>query len=141
MPTFGESVLVVEDDENLAYVIALALAAAGFHTETAHDGRAGCLLYSHHPTDWVVTDIKMPKLDGIHMMECIRAINPAVKTVYLSGSLEEYSAALEKEVEQFAVLVMAKPFSRENLVDRLRRTRTAGSPERRNLQQPSRAGK
>ena len=141
MPSCGESVLVVEDDENLADVIALALAAAGFHIETAHDGRAGCILYSQRPTDWVVTDIKMPKLDGIHMMQCIRAINPAVKTVYLSGSLEEYSAALEKELEQFAVVVMAKPFSRENLVDRLRRTHAAGSVDRRNLQQPSRAGK
>jgi len=75
------------------------------------------------------------------MMQCIRVINPGVKTVYLSGSLEEYSAALEKEIEQFAVLVMAKPFSRENLVDCLRRTRAADSVDRRNLQQPSRAGK
>ena len=141
MSNCGESVLVVEDDENLAYVIALALAAAGFQTETAHDGRAGCIRYFHYPTDWVVTDIKMPKLDGIHMMQYIRTINPAVKTVYLSGSLDEYGAALEKEIQQFAALVVAKPFSREKLVDRLLGTRTAEIAKQDNLQQPARPGK
>jgi CheY-like chemotaxis protein len=115
----AESVLVVEDDEGLAQVIASVLSAEGFETQTAHDGVDGYTSYSRHPTDWVVTDIQMPELDGIGMMECIRTINPRVRTVYISGAVDEYRTPLEREIKQFAATVLRKPFSRSSLIKEL----------------------
>ena len=115
----GESVLVVEDDEGLAQVIAMALRSEGFETQTARDGLDGCTSYFRHPTDWVVTDIQMPQLDGIAMMECIRTFQPQVRTVYMSGAVEEYRTLLEREIEQYAAAVLPKPFSCSNLIKQL----------------------
>jgi CheY-like chemotaxis protein len=119
MSSRAESVLVVEDDEGLAQLIALALRAEGFETQTARDGVDGYASYSRNPTDWVVTDIQMPQLDGIGMMECIRAINPRVKTVYMSGAVDEYRTPLTREIEEFAATVLRKPFSRTSLIKEL----------------------
>jgi CheY-like chemotaxis protein len=130
MARHGESVLVVEDDEGLAEVIATALRAEGFETETAHDGIDGRSSFFRHPTDWVVTDIQMPQLDGIAMMECIRTINPQVKTVYTSGAVEQYRALLDREIEQFAAAVLPKPFSCSSLIKQLTGVANGGSSER-----------
>lgn len=119
MSSRGETVLVVEDDECLAQVVALALRAEGFETQTAHDGIHGYTSFLRHPTDWVVTDIQMPQLDGIGMMQCIRTINPRVRTVYMSASVEEYRGPLERETKQFSAKVLRKPFSRSNLIEQL----------------------
>ena len=119
MSSRGESVLVVEDDEGLAQILALFLSAEGFETRTARDGIHGYNSYFHEPTDWVVTDIQMPLLDGIGMMQCIRSINPRVRTVYMSAAVEEYRGALEQETQQFAAKILRKPFSRGNLIEQL----------------------
>jgi two-component system response regulator ChvI len=128
MVSRGESVLVVEDDESLAQVLALALCAEGFEARTARDGIHGYNCYSHHPTDWVVTDIQMPQLDGIGMMQCIRAINPKVRTVYMSGAVDEYWGPLERETKEFAAKVLRKPFSRSHLIEQLSTEPNAGPP-------------
>ncbi len=119
MTSHGESVLVVEDDESLAQVIAFALRAEGFEAQTAHDGVDGYASYFNHPTDWVVTDIQMPELDGIGMMQCIRTINPRVRAIYMSGAVDEYRVPLERETKQFAARVLRKPFSRTSLLEQL----------------------
>ena len=131
MSSCGESVLIVEDDDNLAQIIALALRAEGFEAQTAHDGIDGYASYSRHPTDWVVTDIQMPELDGIGMMECIRAINPRVRAIYMSGAVDEYRALLERETKQFAARVLRKPFSRSRLIEQLSTEPEGGALEKR----------
>ena len=123
----GQSVLVVEDDEGLAQVIAIALDSEGFETQAAGDGLAGCTSYFHHPTDWVVTDIQMPQLDGIAMMAAIRAINPHVRAIYLSGAVDEYRALLKREIEEFAAAVLPKPFSCSSLIKQLTSVADGGS--------------
>ena len=129
MSSKGKSVLVVEDDDSLAQVLALALRAEGYEACTARDGIHGYNSYFHHPTDWVVTDIQMPQLDGIGMMQCIRTINPRVRTVYMSGAVDEYRAPLERETKQFAARVLRKPFSRSCLIEQLN-TEPGGSPDK-----------
>ena len=115
----GDTVLLVEDDASLAQVLAFALQAEGFEAYSAGDGLQGFASYSHHPTDWVVTDIQMPGLDGIAMMECIRTIKPHVRVIYMTASVEEYRGALTREKQYFAAKVLSKPFSRAKLIQQL----------------------
>ena len=115
----GESVLVVEDDAALAQVVAFALRAEGFEARTARDGIDGYTSYFQRPTDWVVTDIQMPELDGIAMMQCIRTVNPCVRTLYMSAAVEEYRGRLEREIKHFSAKILRKPFSRGNLIEQL----------------------
>jgi DNA-binding NtrC family response regulator len=115
----GRTALVVDDDEGLAQIVAAILRIEGFDVRIADNGVHGVAAYFRNPTDWVVTDIQMPELDGLEMMQCIRAINPGVKTVYMSGGLEKYRAVLDREAAKFSVRVLPKPFTRSNLVEKI----------------------
>jgi CheY-like chemotaxis protein len=115
----GRTALVVDDDEGLAQIVALILRIEGFEVRIADNGAHGFAAYFRNPTDWVITDIQMPELGGLEMMQCIRAINPSVKTVYMSGEVEKYQALLDREAARFAVRVLPKPFTRSNLVEKI----------------------
>ena len=105
------SVLVVDDDENLAHTLSLLLRAYGYEGFTAFDGFQGYVEYFTHPTEFVVTDIQMPAMDGFEMMRCIRSLNPKVKTIYVSGALERFEKDVESEGHQFDVAGLLKPVS------------------------------
>lgn len=65
-----------------------------------------------YPTDWVLSDIQMPILNGLGMMRCIRAINPGVQTLCMSGALDQFRAVLDHESAQFGAKYQRKPFAR-----------------------------
>ncbi len=108
--------LVVDDNEEVAKMVALLLEREGFAVRTATNGLHGYSSYFREPTDWVVTDVQMPELDGVEMMRCIRSVNPNVRTVYMSGATTKYQAALERERKEFAAKVINKPFRRDALL-------------------------
>lgn len=109
-------VLVVEDDENLGQIMVEILTAAGYEVQTADDGLHGFMMYVQQQPEVVLTDIQMPELDGLEMMRCIRALNPNVKTMYISGALNQYREALTRERKEYGALVLDKPFSRNDLL-------------------------
>ncbi len=119
MATKERTVLVVDDDEGLAEIVAQTLVATGFEAYTAHDGIEGYARYRCCPTDWVVTDIQMPGLDGFEMVHRIRAINPCVKVLYMSGNVDQFYALLQGETAQNGVKVLRKPFVRVDLINLL----------------------
>ena len=121
------TVLVVDDDESFAELIAVKLRSRGLEVRTASNGFHGCASYFRSPSDWVVTDIQMPDLDGIEMMHQIRALNPQVKTIYMSGAVDDYRTVLEREIREFGVIVVRKPFSFDSLVEDLTRADCATS--------------
>jgi len=119
------SVLIVDDDEGLASILALILGQEGFEVRTANNGSVGCSAYFEEPTDWVVTDIQMPELDGLRMMQCIRLFNPSVKVVYMSGEVEKHHSILHQEISEFGASVLRKPFTRGDLIDEIAGVRKA----------------
>ena len=122
-----QTALVVDDDEGLAQIVALILRAEGFDVQTANNGLDGCSAYFRNPTDWVVSDIQMPQLDGLEMMQRIRSRNPGVKTIYMSGEVEKFHLALQQEARQFGVKILPKPFTRDRLIEQMAGASTAHS--------------
>jgi len=106
-----QTILVVDDDELLARMVAELLRRDGYQVWTAHDGLQGYSSYYQHQAQTVVTDIDMPELDGFEMMRCIRAIKPAARVIYISGAPEHYHRTLLKEGQIFGAAVLRKPFA------------------------------
>ncbi|WP_293675801.1 response regulator [uncultured Phenylobacterium sp.] len=83
MPT----VLIIEDDASLRAVIASTFTRMGYRTRVGEDGAAGLALFATEPADLVITDIYMPRMDGIEVIMALRrqARVPAIIAMSESG--------------------------------------------------------
>ncbi len=116
---FEKTALVVDDEEKIAEMVAAVLRVEGFQVCTATSGLQGYSSYFCDPTRWVVTDVEMPGLDGIEMVQCIRVLNPEVKVIYMTGAIDAHRVALEKEGRDYAANILRKPFSYNALVSQI----------------------
>jgi len=79
------SILLIDDDENLRTITAEILRSAGHTTDTAGDGRAGLALYKAKLHDLVITDIVMPDMDGLELIDKLRQTEPRPRVIAMSG--------------------------------------------------------
>jgi CheY-like chemotaxis protein len=78
-------VLVIDDDDELRWLIARMLIAAGYEVQEATDGKAGLACYRQERSDVVLTDIVMPHSDGLETIRALRLTDSAVKIIAMSG--------------------------------------------------------
>ena len=111
-------ILVVEDSEDLRYIIKDILKKAGHEVSEACDGSEVAALLTGKPIDLVVTDILMPEQEGIQTILQIRRSNPDIKIIGMSGGgaggAEHY---LEMAREFGANATMLKPFKKTQLLE------------------------
>ena len=79
-------VLVVDDEELIRLNFRCCLEDAGYQVLTAADGAEGLSLLSSEQPDVVLTDLKMPKMDGIAFIEQARLINADIPLIVISGA-------------------------------------------------------
>jgi two-component system, NtrC family, response regulator AtoC len=78
-------ILIVEDRDSLRRMLAAALGQEGYEVASAADGQAGIRLLAAHPFDFVLTDLKLPDVSGLRVLEASRAAQPRVPVVVLTG--------------------------------------------------------
>src|SRR4029453_4760503 len=78
-------VLVVDDEKMIREILADFLSLEGFWVRTAEDGAAALAELERHPYDLVISDLKMPRMDGIELLEQINRASPNVLTVIMTG--------------------------------------------------------
>src|SRR4051794_5609587 len=78
-------ILIVEDRDSLRRMLELALGQEGYEVESAADGQAGIRLLSERAFDFVLTDLKLPDVSGLRVLEASRAAQPRVPVVVLTG--------------------------------------------------------
>ena len=115
-----ETILLVDDEAPILAVTSQILEAFAYRVLTASDGAEALALYTKHQHDiaLVLTDMRMPVLDGSTMIQTLMAVNPAVKIVAASGlDMHDHMAHLTATgVKHF----LAKPYTPENLLKILR---------------------
>ena len=112
-------VLLVEDEEGAAQVLAMLLELEGFQVTLAANGKRAIEILEKTQPALVITDYMMPMMDGIEMAKAIRA-KPAFATLpilMISGVAE---AAL-KEYDWLLSAFLRKPFKIEALLEVIRR--------------------
>jgi YesN/AraC family two-component response regulator len=113
-------ILVVDDNQTVAFTTEAILAHENHHVKTANNGDDGYSAYLHFEPEVVITDIQMPHKNGFQMMETIRSHNPEVKAIYMSGNLNLFHSELEMEKNRYAAIPLSKPFTRTDLLSALR---------------------
>ena len=108
-------VLVVDDNRLLAATIQEVLEDNGLEVMYAKDGIDGYSAYLLFKPDIVITDIQMPRKNGLEMMEHIRTHEPMIRTIYMSGDIDPYRPFLREEKRKYQVSFFEKPFSLESL--------------------------
>ncbi|HWK68657.1 response regulator [Mesorhizobium sp. 1B3] len=105
------NILIVEDDESVRSFTARALAAAGHSVETAEDGEDGLERIAGRSGgyDLVLSDIRMPVMDGIEMAKKAAGAYPGLKILLMTGYAEQRERAAE--LSAIVVDVVQKPFT------------------------------
>ncbi|GAA0976320.1 putative transcriptional regulatory protein TcrX [Nocardioides aquaticus] len=121
-------VLVVDDEENLAELVAMALRYEGWRVATAHTGTAAVATGRDLRPDVVVLDMMLPDIDGLEVLRRLRAQDDAVPVLFLTArdAVEDRVAGLTAGGDDY----VTKPFSLEEVVARLRAlVRRAGAAQ------------
>lgn len=79
-------ILLVDDEELLRSGVQEMLEIHGYAVITAQNGRIALECVDAHPVDLIVTDLVMPKMDGIDFVEQLRKIKPDLPVIVVSGS-------------------------------------------------------
>jgi len=79
------SVLIVDDEENMRHMLASMLKRDGFIVETAENGEAGIEALKSHPYDYVLCDIKMPKMDGMTFLKNAKLLSDTTTIIMMSA--------------------------------------------------------
>jgi len=79
------TILVVDDDKTLRLVLREHLQAAGYHVAEAADGREALQILASETVNLVLTDIRMPDMDGVELMAHMSAEYPFIPTMVITG--------------------------------------------------------
>lgn len=113
------TVLVVEDDRAIRYLFSQVLLGNGFEVIACEDGAAGLATAKARidDIDALVTDSRMPGLDGRELIAQVRAMRPTLPILVVSGNIDENAVRSADP----ATLYLAKPLSPDRLTVELRR--------------------
>src|SRR5260370_34607983 len=79
-------ILVVDDEEALVRVIARSLTAAGYEVSTAPDGMRAVDILANGQFDAIISDIDMPKMNGIQFLKNVRQRDAQIPVVLITGN-------------------------------------------------------
>ncbi|MEJ5349689.1 MAG: response regulator [Desulfosoma sp.] len=116
-----QRILVVDDEESTRDLLSLTLQSDGYEVVCAEDGFSAMEICKNHSPHIVLTDIKMPGMDGIELLRRIKHLNPDIEVIMITGhgQLELAIQALQLDASDF----INKPISDQALSVALRRAK------------------
>ena len=111
-------ILIVEDDQRVAELIQRGLHEHGFSPTVAYDGLSGKKLALNNQYDLIITDIILPKLDGLDLCKELRQIKPDLPIIMLTalGSTDDKVEGFDAGADDY----LTKPFEMRELLVRIR---------------------
>lgn len=120
LPMESYHILVVDDESMIIELLARLLSEKGYEVSTAADGREALEFLRGHTCDLVISDVRMPHLDGLQLLKAVKDMNPRLPVVMISGYDEAATVvnALKAGAENF----LAKPLDMDVLDKVVRKT-------------------
>ena len=110
-------IALVDDDRNILTSVSMTLEAEGFEVETYNDGQAALDAFNKKLPDMAVLDIKMPRMDGMDLLQRLRQ-KTTMPVIFLTSKDDEIDEVLG--LRMGADDYVKKPFSQRLLVERIR---------------------
>jgi two-component system NtrC family response regulator len=109
----SKTVLLIDDDESLRRVVEYNLREDGYRVLTAADGTSGLQAFQAEPVDLVLTDVRMPEMDGLNLLTRVKTMQPDLPVVVLTahGTINSAVEAMKLGASDY----LTKPFNREQL--------------------------
>ncbi len=113
IPLERKQILVVDDEANLRRVLSAQLTRDGYDVHAAEDGDAGLTLLREHHIDLVITDLRMPKVDGMDLLRAALRDDPNRPVIMITahGTVETAVEALKTGAFDY----LTKPFDQEEV--------------------------
>jgi two-component system response regulator ChvI len=110
-------IALVDDDRNILTSVSMTLEAEGFEVETYNDGQSALDAFTRRMPELAVLDIKMPRMDGMDLLQRLRQ-KSSVPVIFLTSKDDEIDEVLG--LRMGADDYVRKPFSQRLLVERIR---------------------
>ncbi len=109
-----ETILIVDDEKNYPPILSAVLEEEGFETLTANSGHQALDILKNADIDLVLTDMKMPAMDGIELLEYIKEMEAGLPVIMMTahGTVEKAVEAMQKGAYNYIL----KPFDNERLI-------------------------
>jgi len=117
----GWKILLIDDEADIREVMSIALKDAGYRISTAPDGETGILRCREVAPHIVITDIRMPKMDGIQVLKSVKRLNPDIEVIVATafGDMDLAVQALQLDASDF----ITKPINDQALHLALKRAK------------------
>jgi two-component system response regulator PilR (NtrC family) len=103
-----EKILVVDDEQSLRDVLSIMLKRAGYAVTSAMDGEEAIELLNKEIFDLVITDLRMPKIDGMEVLKAVKSASPETVVLIITAFASADSAV--EAMKQGAYDYLTKPF-------------------------------
>jgi PAS domain S-box-containing protein len=125
------AIVLIDDEEDIREVMSLALTDAGYDVRAAADGETGLRMCREAPPQIVITDIRMPGMDGLQVLEHLKQQFPDIEVIVATafGEMPLAIRALQLDASDF----IPKPIGSDNLLLALNRARERYTSRRRLL--------
>jgi two-component system NtrC family response regulator len=109
-----ETILIVDDEKNYPVILSAVLEEEGFETLTANSGGEALEILRSSDIDLVLTDMKMPSMDGIELLERVKTDTPDLPVIMMTahGTVDKAVEAMQKGAYSYIL----KPFDNERLI-------------------------
>jgi two-component system response regulator HydG len=108
------NILIIDDESSILETLSILLKNSGFEVETAQGGRVGLEALKSSGPDIVLTDIRMPQVTGIDILDVAREIDPEMPVILMTAQASLQSAI--QAVNQGGFYYVQKPFANDDLV-------------------------
>ena len=120
----SEKIILIDDDSNILMSVSLSLRAEGWEVESFTDSEKGLIALQRNKPDIAILDIKMPRLDGMQVLQQLRSFSD-LPVIFLTSKDDELDEAIG--LRMGADDYITKPFSQKLLIERIRAVLRRGS--------------
>jgi DNA-binding response OmpR family regulator len=111
----SKRILIVDDDPDIHGLLGAALAAPGREIESAPDGSAALRMIEAQAFDLVMTDVNMPELDGLALLERIQQTRPGTRVIVMT--VANTPETIVRAIRERAYTYFSKPFTLQAVTD------------------------